>query len=49
MGLGVIRLQVSGFLEFANGFVQLAFPAEGDAQVVVGLRVIRFQADGLLE
>ena len=33
----------------ADRLVDLAFLAEGDAEVVVGVGVIRFQADGFLE
>ena len=49
VGLGEIRFQVDGFLELANRLVDLAFPNEGDAEVVVGLGEIRLQADGFLE
>jgi hypothetical protein len=48
MGQGIIRFQADGFLELADRVVDLAFPAEGGAEVVVGSGVIRFQADGLL-
>ena len=33
----------------ADRLVHLAFLAEGNAEVVVGVNVIRFQADGFLE
>ncbi len=49
MALGVIRFQAEGFLELADGLVELAFPAEDVAEAEVGLGVIRFQAEGFLE
>ena len=33
----------------ADGLVELSFLVEGDAEVVVGVGVIRFEADGFLE
>ncbi len=38
MGVGVIRFQADGFLELADRLVDLAFLAEGNAEVVVGVR-----------
>ena len=35
--LDIIRFQAEGFLELADRLVGLAFPAKGDAEVVVGL------------
>ena len=45
----IIRVQADGFLELADGLVELAFLDEGGAEVVVCLGVIRFQADGFLK
>ena len=48
MGSGIIRFQVDRFLVLADRLIQLAFPHEGKAEIVVGRGVIRFQADGFL-
>ena len=47
MGVGLIRFQPEGFPEYANRLINLAFLDEGDAEVVVGEGVIRFQANCL--
>ena len=49
VGFGIIRFQADGFLELVDGFVGLAFSAEGDAEIVVGFGVIRFDAEGFPE
>ena len=49
MGAGAIRFEPDGFPEVPDRLVHLASLAQGGAQVVVGLGVIRFQADCFLE
>ena len=44
----MIRSQTDGFLELADRLVNLAFPVEGVAEVVVGVGEIGFQAKGFL-
>ena len=41
MGVGVIRFQAEGFLVLADRFVDLAFLAEGNAEVIVRVVIVR--------
>ena len=48
MGEGVVWLEADGFLILIDCPVNLAFVEEGDAEVEVGVGVIRFEADDFL-
>ena len=43
--VGIVRLESQGFLELSDRLGGSALPVEGDAEVVVGVGVIRFQAE----
>ena len=47
-GVGIVGLESQRLLELANRLLVAAFAAEGDAEVIVCIRVSRFQMKGFL-
>ena len=48
MSVGIIRIQLQGFLILADGEISLAVPEEQSAEIITGFGVMRIEADGFL-
>ena len=48
-GIGKVRVESQGLLELLDRFASAAVLAEGNSEVVMGVRLVRFQAESLLE